>query len=102
MISLGRNGWSARNYTLLRTILEYLSLKWRDAPFPASMEYEKKTDPQLDYIEKDPDIEWVGNANELNASYAADGYSRVKGGLGVVITTFGVGELSALKYVLSL
>jgi pyruvate decarboxylase len=39
----------------------------------------------------------VGNANELNASYAADGYSRVKGGLGVVITTFGVGELSALK-----
>jgi pyruvate decarboxylase len=66
------------------------------------MEYEKKTDPQLDYIEKDPDIEWVGNANELNASYAADGYSRVKGGLGVVITTFGVGELSALKYVPSL
>jgi pyruvate decarboxylase len=57
------------------------------------------TDAQLDYIEKDPDIEWVGNANELNASYAADGYSRVKGGLGVVITTFGVGELSALKYV---
>jgi len=57
------------------------------------------TNTQLDYIEKDPDIEWVGNANELNASYAADGYSRVKGGLGVVITTFGVGELSALKYV---
>ena len=77
-------------------------MKWGDAPFPASMEYEKKTDPQLDYIEKDPDIEWVGNANELNASYAADGYSRVKGGLGVVITTFGVGELSALKYVSSL
>jgi hypothetical protein len=44
----------------------------------------------------------VGNANELNASYAADGYSRVKGGLGVVITTFGVGELSALKQVNSI
>ena len=50
----------------------------------------------LDYIEKDPDIEWVGNANELNAAYASDGYARVKGTLAVLITTFGVGELSAL------
>jgi pyruvate decarboxylase len=39
---------------------------------------------------------WAGNANELNAAYAADGYSRVKG-LGVIVTTFGVGELSALN-----
>ena len=39
---------------------------------------------------------WAGNANELNASYAADGYSRVKG-MGCLITTFGVGELSALN-----
>ncbi|KAI9636386.1 thiamine diphosphate-binding protein [Dioszegia hungarica] len=50
----------------------------------------------LDYIEKDDTLQWVGNANELNASYAADGYARVSGGLAVVITTFGVGELSAL------
>ncbi|WWD21511.1 hypothetical protein CI109_105997 [Kwoniella shandongensis] len=50
----------------------------------------------LDYVEADPDIEWVGNANELNAAYAADGYARVKGTLAVIITTFGVGELSAL------
>ena len=50
----------------------------------------------LDYIERDPDIEWVGNANELNAAYASDGYARVKGTLAVLITTFGVGELSAL------
>ena len=35
-------------------------------------------------------------SNELNAAYAADGYARVKNqGLGVVLTTFGVGELSA-------
>lgn len=39
---------------------------------------------------------WAGNANELNASYAADGYSRVKR-LGCLVTTFGVGELSALN-----
>ncbi|WVQ87029.1 hypothetical protein IAS59_000749 [Cryptococcus gattii] len=50
----------------------------------------------LDYIEKDPDLQWVGNANELNAAYASDGYARVKGTLAVVVTTFGVGELSAL------
>ncbi|ODN79680.1 hypothetical protein, variant [Cryptococcus amylolentus CBS 6039] len=50
----------------------------------------------LDYIEQDPDVQWVGNANELNAAYACDGYSRVKGGLAVIMTTFGVGELSAL------
>ncbi|GFZ49727.1 pyruvate decarboxylase [Saitozyma sp. JCM 24511] len=50
----------------------------------------------LDFIERDPELVWVGNANELNAAYASDGYARVKRGLGVIITTFGVGELSAL------
>ncbi|KAF9013475.1 pyruvate decarboxylase THI3 [Cyathus striatus] len=50
----------------------------------------------LDLVEDHPTIEWVGNCNELNAAYAADGYARVKAGsLGVVLTTFGVGELSA-------
>lgn len=51
----------------------------------------------LDYIERDEHLEWVGNANELNAAYAADGYARMKGSLAAVITTFGVGELSALN-----
>ncbi|KAJ2982544.1 hypothetical protein NUW58_g6419 [Xylaria curta] len=32
----------------------------------------------LDYIPK-LGLEWVGNCNELNAAYAADGYARVKG-----------------------
>ena len=37
-------------------------------------------------------------SNELNASYAADGYARVKeGSIGVLLTTFGVGELSAVN-----
>ena len=47
----------------------------------------------LDYVE-DQGLHWVGNSNELNAGYAADAYSRIKG-LGALITTFGVGELSA-------
>lgn len=35
-------------------------------------------------------LEWVGNCNELNAGYAADGYARIKG-ISALITTFGVG-----------
>ncbi|KAJ3846890.1 pyruvate decarboxylase [Lentinula lateritia] len=52
----------------------------------------------LDLIDDYPGIEWVGNCNELNAAYAADGYARVKtGGVGAVVTTYGVGELSAIN-----
>ncbi|WP_104639066.1 alpha-keto acid decarboxylase family protein [Helicobacter bizzozeronii] len=50
----------------------------------------------LDLIEDDPHIQWVGNCNELNASYAADGYARLKS-MGALLTTFGVGELSAIN-----
>lgn len=48
----------------------------------------------LDHVIAHPDIRWVGNANELNAGYAADGYGRLRG-MSAVVTTFGVGELSA-------
>ncbi|VBA61318.1 alpha-keto acid decarboxylase family protein [Mycobacterium attenuatum] len=48
----------------------------------------------LDHIVAHPVIRWVGNANELNAGYAADGYGRLRG-ISAVVTTFGVGELSA-------
>ncbi|CAK1249720.1 alpha-keto acid decarboxylase family protein [Fructobacillus tropaeoli] len=41
-------------------------------------------------------MKWVGNANELNASYMADGYAREKG-FATFVTTFGVGELSAIN-----
>jgi len=50
----------------------------------------------LDYVTASP-LRWVGCANELNAAYATDGYARVKQGLGVLCTTFGVGELSAVN-----
>ncbi|EAU86242.1 pyruvate decarboxylase [Coprinopsis cinerea okayama7 len=49
----------------------------------------------LDLVEDHRLMEWVGNCNELNAAYAADGYARAKSTIGVVLTTFGVGELSA-------
>lgn len=50
----------------------------------------------LDYVVRHNDIEWFGNANELNAAYAADGYSRING-ISAFITTYGVGELSAIN-----
>lgn len=50
----------------------------------------------LDKIYEVEGLRWIGNTNELNAGYAADGYSRING-LGVIITTFGVGELSTLN-----
>ncbi|SOV02859.1 probable PDC1 - pyruvate decarboxylase, isozyme 1 [Ustilago sp. UG-2017a] len=51
----------------------------------------------LDLIEDHPSLEWIGNSNELNAAYAADGYARIKRTISAVVTTFGVGELSALN-----
>ncbi|MFD2616769.1 alpha-keto acid decarboxylase family protein [Terrilactibacillus laevilacticus] len=50
----------------------------------------------LDDIVDHPALEWVGNCNELNASYAADGYARIHG-ISALVTTFGVGELSAIN-----
>ncbi|MCJ1432564.1 Pyruvate decarboxylase 1 [Xylographa pallens] len=67
----------------------------------------------LDYI-PGAGLTWVGNCNELNAGnrqclreneeqhgspltgYAADGYARIKG-IAAMVTTFGVGELSAIN-----
>lgn len=51
----------------------------------------------LDHIEDSSQLEWVGCANELNASYAADGYARSTERIAALVTTFGVGELSALN-----
>src|SRR5271155_1400044 len=39
---------------------------------------------------------WIGNCNELNASYATDAYARISG-LGAMSVTYGVGSLSAIN-----
>lgn len=49
-----------------------------------------------DAICSDRELRWIGNSNELNAAYAADGYARIKG-FAALATAFGVGELSALN-----
>lgn len=42
-------------------------------------------------------LTWVGTANELNGAYAADGYARIRRGIAAIVTTYGVGELSAIN-----
>jgi indolepyruvate decarboxylase len=51
--------------------------------------------PIDDAICADPKLRYIGDCNELNAAYAADGYARIRG-LAALTTTYGVGELSAL------
>ncbi|QCE35497.1 alpha-keto acid decarboxylase family protein [Acetobacteraceae bacterium] len=50
----------------------------------------------LELLIEDGRIEWVGCCNELNAAYAADGDARISG-FAAVLTTYGVGDLSALQ-----
>ncbi|EBS2091486.1 alpha-keto acid decarboxylase family protein [Salmonella enterica subsp. enterica] len=50
----------------------------------------------LDHVIDHPTLRWVGCANELNAAYTADGYARMSGAR-ALLTTFGVGELSAIN-----
>lgn len=50
----------------------------------------------LDSIVNQSGIELVTTCNELNAAYAADGYGRING-IAALVTTFGVGELSAIN-----
>ena len=50
----------------------------------------------LDHVISHPEVTWVGCANELNAAYAADGYARCRPAA-ALLTTFGVGELSAIN-----
>ncbi len=56
------------------------------------------TSELLEIIDEESNITRIGNCNELNAGYAADGYARTNG-LGVVCVTSGVGAFSLLNAV---
>jgi glyoxylate carboligase len=55
--------------------------------------------PICDAVDSSTGVKWIGCANELNASYAADGYAHVCGAA-MLATTYGVGELSAMNGVM--
>jgi indolepyruvate decarboxylase len=50
----------------------------------------------LQQMEDTGTLTWIGACNELNASYAADGYARLKG-LSALIVTNAVGALSSIN-----
>lgn len=81
-ISLGRYMWERLHQVGIDTIF--------GVPGDFNLQF-------LDSIYHVPGLRLTCNQNELNAAYAADGYARVKGVPGCLVTTHGVGELSALK-----
>src|SRR5438034_6966525 len=52
-----------------------------------------------DAVARSEAIHWIGCSNELDAAYAADGYARVRR-CSMLLTTYAVGELSALNGVM--
>ncbi len=51
----------------------------------------------LDHIYSVRGLNWIGCCNELNAAYAADAYAKASRKMSALLTTFGVGELSAIN-----
>ncbi|UBV16247.1 alpha-keto acid decarboxylase family protein [Mycolicibacterium fortuitum] len=83
---MSENGYTVADY-LLDRLAELGVTEVFGVPGDYQLEF-------LDHILTHPTLRWVGGANELNAGYAADGYGRLRG-MAALVTTFGVGELSA-------
>ena len=83
-----------QEYTVSRYILERLHQAGVGLLFGVPGDY---TLDFLDEVLASP-IRWVGTCNELNAGYAADGYARMNGIAGAVVT-YGVCGLSILNAV---
>jgi TPP-dependent 2-oxoacid decarboxylase len=84
---------SNNSYTVSDYLLDRLAELHVDTIFGVPGDY---TLSLLDHVIAHPALTWTGCTNELNAGYAADGYGRLRG-IGAVMTTFGVGELSAIN-----
>ena len=84
----------SENYTIARYILHRLQEIGINHLFGVPGDYNLDF---LDTVVESP-IQWVGNCNELNAGYAADGYARLNGA-GAAVVTYGVGGLSILNAV---
>jgi TPP-dependent 2-oxoacid decarboxylase len=85
------NGISEASYTVGDYLLDRLAELGVTEVFGVPGDFNLKF---LDHIVAHDRVRWVGDANELNAGYAADGYGRLRG-MSALVTTFGVGELSA-------
>ncbi|HEJ9094628.1 TPA: alpha-keto acid decarboxylase family protein [Serratia odorifera] len=83
----------SKNYTVANYLLDRLAQMGIRHLFGVPGDYNLQF---LDHVIDHPQVTWVGCANELNAAYAADGYARCKPAA-AMLTTFGVGELSAIN-----
>ena len=83
--------------TMTMTVGEFLLRRIREAgvahAFGVPGDYNLEL---LQQMEDSGTLTWMGTCNELNASYAADGYARLNG-LAALIVTNAVGALSAIN-----
>jgi indolepyruvate decarboxylase len=96
-ITAERASVSTGRETLTMTVGEFLLRRLREAgvghAFGVPGDYNLEL---LQQLEDTGTLEWMGTCNELNASYAADGYARLNG-LAALIVTNAVGALSAIN-----
>ena len=83
----------SKNLSVVEYVIRRLADLGIDRAFGVPGDYAFPID---DAIESSGRMKWVVCANELNASYAADGYARRRGAA-VLTTTYAVGELSAVN-----
>ncbi|CAK9437001.1 uncharacterized protein LODBEIA_P14770 [Lodderomyces beijingensis] len=83
---------------------EYIFYRITEANPKLKSVFEIPGDFNLDFLEHaysplilNRGVKLINTCNELNGAYTADGYARVIDGLSVFISTFGVGELSAVN-----
>jgi indolepyruvate decarboxylase len=90
-----RPGQSTQTQTM--TIGEFLLRRLREAGIghlfgvPGDFNLEL-----LQQLEDTGSLKWIGNCNELNAAYAADGYARLNG-MGALTVTNAVGAMIAIN-----
>jgi len=96
-VTAGRPAVSPARESVTMTVGEFLLRRIREAG--AGHAFGVPGDFNLELLQQLEDtgaLEWIGTCNELNASYAADGYARLNG-LAALIVTHGVGALSAIN-----
>ena len=96
-VTAARSTVSPARESVTMTVGEFLLRRIREAgvshAFGVPGDYNLEL---LQQLEDTGTLEWIGTCNELNASYAADGYARLNG-LAALIVTNAVGALSAIN-----
>ena len=96
-VTAGHPTASSTRETLTMSVGEFLLRRIREAgirhAFGVPGDYNLEL---LQQLEDTATLEWIGTCNELNASYAADGYARLNG-MAALIVTNAVGALSAIN-----